>query len=133
MVELHFPEDLRYAETHEWVRLEPDGTATLGITDYAQDQLGDVVYLELPEAGYEVEDPEVPFGTIESVKAVEDLFCPVRGTVLAVNTELLEHPEWVNEDPYGRGWILKIRLADPQEVERLLTAEQYRTHVHSGA
>jgi len=132
MAELHYPEDLRYSKTHEWLRLEPNGTVTLGITDYAQDQLGDVVYLSLPSVGDVIEDPSVPFGTIESVKAVEDLYCPLRGEVVEVNSELLDHPEWVNEDPYGAGWMLRLRPEDPKEMETLLTAWEYREYLAAG-
>ena len=104
------PEDLRYTREHEWVRVE-DGVGTVGITDYAQDQLGDIVYVKLPPVGTVVRQME-PFGEIESVKAVSDLFSPVSGEVVEVNAELEERPELVNLDPYGQGWMLRVRLAE---------------------
>ncbi len=121
------PEDLRYTREHEWVRVE-DGVGTVGITDYAQDQLGDIVYVKLPPVGTVVRQME-PFGEIESVKAVSDLFSPVSGEVVEVNAELEERPELVNLDPYGQGWMLRVRLADPSELERLMTAAEYDAYV----
>lgn len=119
------PEELRYSREHEWLRLEDEQTGVMGITDYAQQMLGDVVFLSLPEVGTQVRFME-KCGEIESPKAVSDLYSPVSGEVVAVNTELLEHPEWVNQDPYQRGWMLRIALSDSSEVDRLLSAEQYR-------
>lgn len=121
------PKDLRYTKEHEWVRVE-DGTGTVGITDYAQDQLGDIVYVKLPEIGTTVRQME-PFGEIESVKAVSDLYSPVSGEVVEVNAELEERPELVNLDPYGRGWMIRVRLSDPSELERLMTADEYDAYV----
>jgi glycine cleavage system H protein len=117
-----YPSDLKYTKEHEWVRLD-DGVAQVGITEYAQKQLGDVVYLELPDVGRTVRKGEV-FGTIESVKAVSELFSPVGGEVVEVNTGLAERPEAVNADPHA-SWMVKIRLADAAEQDDLLDAGQY--------
>ncbi len=121
------PEELRYSKEHEWVLLEGD-RATLGITDFAQDELTDVVYVELPEVGREVE-PNEELGALESVKAVSELYAPVGGTVLEVNADLESSPELVNADPYGKGWIAVLRLRDPSQVEGLLDAAAYRAHI----
>lgn len=117
------PSDLRYSKEHEWVRVE-DGVGTIGITDYAQDQLGDIVYLDLPGEGAAIKQFE-KLGEIESVKAVSDLFVPVSGEVAEINQEAVDSPELVNQDPYGRGWLLKVRLSDESEVEGLLSAQEY--------
>lgn len=121
---MNVPADLRYSKEHEWVRVE-DGVGVVGITDYAQDQLGDIVYLDLPEAGATVAQ-YAKMGEIESVKAVSDLFSPVSGEVVEVNAEATDSPELVNSEPYGRGWLIKVRLSDPNEVDALLTAEAYQ-------
>ncbi len=121
------PPDLRYTKEHEWVRLE-DGTGTVGITDYAQDQLGDVVYVELPPPGKQLTQLAV-FGEIESVKAVSELYSPVSGEVIEANSALADKPELINESPYSEGWIMKVRLADDGEIEKLLTAEQYSDYI----
>jgi glycine cleavage system H protein len=121
---MNTPEELLYSKTHEWVKVE-GGVATLGITDFAQEELGEVVYIELPEEGDTV-GPEAPFGVIESIKAVSDLTSGVAGTVLEVNVRLHEEPEHVNQDPYGEGWMLKVRLSDPGEAELLMNAAEYR-------
>ncbi len=118
-----FPDDLRYTESDEWVRVE-GGEAVSGISAFASEQLGDVVYLQLPEVGKRYGRTEV-FGEIESVKAVSDLFCPLSGEVIAVNEELDATPGLVNEEPYGRGWIARIRLENPAEAESLLEAAAY--------
>ncbi len=120
--------DLRYTEEHEWARLEDDGTVTVGVTDYAQDQLGDVVFVDLPEAGQEV-GTEEPLGAVESVKTVSDLFAPVAGTVLEVNETLMDRPELVNEDPYEEGWLLVMEPTDPAAWESLLSPADYEVHV----
>lgn len=120
---MNHPDDLRYARTHEWVRAEGD-TATIGITDFAQNELGDVVYLELPEVGRALQQNDV-FGTVESVKAVSDLYAPVSGEVLEVNDELPDCPEEINQDPYVRGWMIIVKMDDPTELNELLTAKQY--------
>ena len=123
------PENLRYTKEHEWVRLEDDGkTATIGITDFAQGELGDIVFVELEPVGTELGADDV-FGTVEAVKTVSELYMPVAGTIAAHNDALEAAPETVNEDPYGDGWMLQIELADPAELENLLTAAQYSEHV----
>jgi len=122
-----FPSDLRYTKEHEWVRVEGD-TGTIGITDYAQDQLGDVVYLDLPAAGASVSQHE-KMGEIESVKAVSDLYSPVSGEITEVNQEAVDSPELVNNDAYGRGWMIKVRLANPSDVDALMPADEYEAFV----
>ena len=123
----HYPEDLKYSKEHEWVRREGD-EAVIGITWFAQDQLGDVVYVELPEAGREYQAGDI-FGTIESVKTVSDLYMPVTCKVLEVHEDLNDEPELVNQEPYGQGWMLRVKLSDPAELDQLLTAEEYRQAV----
>ncbi|RMD80357.1 MAG: glycine cleavage system protein GcvH [Gammaproteobacteria bacterium] len=118
------PEELRYTRTHEWVRQEEDGSLTVGITDHAQALLGDLVYVELPEPGREVEAGEA-CAVVESVKAASDVYAPVSGEVSEVNEELADAPERVNEDPYGAGWMFRLRPADPAELEGLLDAAAY--------
>jgi len=125
------PADRRYTKEHEWVKVEGD-TGTVGITDYAQDQLGDVVFVDLPPPGTRVSYLE-KFGEIESVKAVSELFSPVTGEVIETNQALADSPQLVNESPYDEGWMLKVRLEDPSELERLLTAEQYEAYLAGGA
>jgi glycine cleavage system H protein len=127
VAELHFPAELKYCETHEWLRVEGN-RATVGITDYAQSELGDVVYVELPDAGKEIE-PEVPFGTIESVKAVADLFCPLNCKVVEVNNAVIDSPDIVNQSPYGDGWMIVVEVADPSQFDALLDAETYQQHI----
>ncbi len=117
------PEDLHYSKDHEWVRVEGD-SAIIGITDYAQDSLGDVVYVELPKAGEEFSANE-SFGSVESVKAVSEVFTPVSGAVIKVNDTLNDAPEKVNTDPYGNGWMIQVRMASTGEVDSLLTAAEY--------
>lgn len=117
------PTDLRYSKDHEWVRLDGDG-ATIGITEYAAAQLGDVVFVELPDPGSTL-DQFGTFGVVESVKAVSDLFAPVAGEVVEVNGELAGRPELVNEEPYGAGWMLRLRIADAAQLEQLLDAPAY--------
>jgi glycine cleavage system H protein len=124
MASLHHPPELRYSKTDEWVRVEGE-RATIGITDYAQDQLGDVVYVEIPLAPGEHIVRDQKFGDIESVKATSELVAPISGEVLEINEALKDHPELVNDQPYGDGWMLVVRLSDPAEVEALMTAEQY--------
>jgi glycine cleavage system H protein len=121
---VNIPVELKYTKEHEWVRLE--GTvAIIGITDYAQSELGDIVFVELPSVGDEVKQME-PFGTIEAVKAVSDLFSPVSGKVIEVNTTLEDDPMVVNRDPYGEGWMIKVELSDTAQVEELLDSAAYR-------
>lgn len=127
------PEDLLYSREHEWLRLEADGEATVGITEHAQNELGDIVYVELPEEGASFEAGEA-MGSVESVKAVSELFCPAGGEVLARNEALENAPERVNESPYGDGWLVRLRLADPESAaEGLLTAAAYDEFVASEA
>ncbi len=121
------PEDLRYTSTHEWLRVDDD-LATIGITDHAQEELGDIVYLELPEVGSTVTAGHV-FGSVESVKTVSDLTAPVSGEVLEVNEELTDSPDLVNEESYGGGWMIIVKMEIPSEVEELLTPEQYEKFV----
>lgn len=118
------PEELRYAATHEWARLEEDGTVTVGITDHAQDALGDVVFVELPELDLEVQ-AGAEAGVVESVKAASDIYAPVSGRVIAINEALEEAPETINEDPYGAGWFFKLQPSDTAELDELLDAEGY--------
>ncbi|MFN3595930.1 MAG: glycine cleavage system protein GcvH [Rubricoccaceae bacterium] len=120
-----FPDDLRYTKEHEWIRLEADGTATIGITAYAQQELGDIVFVELEAPGTEVE-ADGTFGTVEAVKTVSELFAPVTGTVEAVNDALDGAPETVNQDPYGAGWMIRLRPANPADIDALLSADEYR-------
>lgn len=121
---MNVPNDLKYTEEHEWVAVEGD-IATVGITDYAQGELGDLVFIELPEVGAEVTMSE-SFGTIEAVKAVSDLFAPVSGFVTEVNEFLAEDPETVNKDPYGDGWMIKVKMSDADELAGLLDADAYK-------
>ena len=124
---MSIPDDLQYTRSHEWVRAE-DGTATIGITDHAQEELGDVVFVELPEEGAPIEAGD-SFGTVESVKAVSDLYSPVSGEVVEVNSSLEDAPEKINDDPYGEGWIVKLRtseeadLLSPEEYEKVVEEE----------
>jgi glycine cleavage system H protein len=122
--------DLRYTKDHEWVRLT-DGTGRIGITDHAQQQLGDVVFVELPKVGDAVTSGG-RFGTVESVKAVSELFSPVTGKVTAVNDELQKKPESVNADPYGSAWMIEVQVKDPAEVAALMSGEEYDAFVKSG-
>lgn len=127
---MNVPDDLKYADTHEWARLEDDGTVTLGISDFAQDQLGDVVFIGLPAVGATVTAGE-PFGEIESTKSVSDLYAPVTGEVASVNGALGDAPERVNADPYGEGWMIVIRAADVSSLDRLMDAAAYRAFVET--
>ena len=120
----NLPQDLSYLPSHEWVRNEGDGTVTIGVTDFAQEQLGDVVFVELPEVGTQLSTEE-EFGVIESVKAASDLYAPVSGEVVEINEQLEDDPERVNSDPYGDAWLLKIKLSDTDELNHLLDADAY--------
>jgi glycine cleavage system H protein len=124
---MEFPEDLKFSKEHEWVLVE-GSVATVGITDYAQDQLGDIVFVELPAVGDKV-SKEDAFGVVESVKAVSDIYAPVSGKVVEVNDDLPENPEMLNEDPYGDGWIIKIEMNDPDELQDLMSAAEYEEYV----
>ena len=121
---LEYKDDVKYTKEHEWVKLEGE-VATVGITDYAQRQLGDVVFIELPEAGAQVEQMK-PFGVIEAVKAVSDLFSPVTGEVTEVNSALQSESNLINSDPYGQGWIIKVKVTETKELETLLSPDDYR-------
>jgi glycine cleavage system H protein len=125
---MEYPEELRYTGEHEWVSAEEGGRARVGITDYAQDALGDVVYVDLPEEGTEVTAGE-PLGEVESTKSVSDVYSPVTGRVVERNGVLSESPELVNRDPYGEGWMVVVELADPSQVEGLMDAAAYRQMV----
>lgn len=125
------PEDRHYTQSHEWVRIDGD-IGTIGITDHAQKELGEIVYLELPEAGH-VFNADEEFGTIESVKAVSELFSPISGEVLEVNKAAVAEPGIVNDDPFGDGWLVRIKLSTDEEVRKLMSAEQYAEYVKSEA
>ncbi len=129
MADYEIPGNLRYSKEDEWARTD-NGRVTVGITDYAQGQLGDIVFVELPEVGRTVEKGE-PFGVIESVKAVSDLYAPISGEIVEVNTDLSERPEVVNEDCYGDGWMIAIAPEDEAEIAALFDADGYREHVRS--
>lgn len=118
------PSDLKYADSHEWVRLEEDNIATVGITDHAQQLLGDLVFVELPEKGSVVSQGQEA-GVVESVKAASDVYAPVSGKIIAVNDSLVDSPELVNSDPYGDGWLYRIILADESELDRMMNADRY--------
>ena len=124
---MSFPEDLRYTAEHEWARLE-DGVVTVGITSYATDQLGDVVFVELPEVGRTLEAMK-PFGVVEAVKTVSDLFAPLAGEVVAVNDALSDNPALVNQEPFGGGWMIRIRPADAGAFVKLMSSDDYSRHV----
>ncbi|MHB2148382.1 glycine cleavage system protein GcvH [Calditrichota bacterium LG25] len=124
---MNVPENLKYTEDHEWAKIEGD-VAIIGITDYAQGELGDVVFVELPETGDTVSKGDT-FGTIEAVKAVADLFAPLSGEIIEVNEKLGAEPETINKDPYGEGWMVKIKLSDPGEVNDLMDAETYKEKI----
>ncbi|WP_342088921.1 glycine cleavage system protein GcvH [Dyadobacter sp. OTU695] len=124
---MNFPSELKYTEDHEWIRIEGD-TAVIGITEHAQNELGDIVYVDINTVGEALGKGDV-FGSVEAVKTVSDLFIPVAGTVLEVNEELDGEPELVNTDPYGRGWMVKISLANPGDEDGLLSAEQYQEFI----
>lgn len=124
---MSFPEELKYTKDHEWIRVEGE-TAYVGITDFAQGELGDIVYIDIPSTGKNVAQDEV-FGTVEAVKTVSDLFMPLSGEVLELNTKLDANPELVNQDPYGEGWMVKINIADAAEADRLLSAQAYKEQI----
>ncbi len=123
------PRDLRYTKSHEWVRVDGD-VATLGITDYAQGELGDITYLELPEVGGEIVSGE-PYGVVESVKAASDVYAPVDGEIIEINSAAVDKPETVNSSPYDKAWLVKVRLSDPSEVNALMSPEEYDAFVES--
>ena len=121
---MNIPSDLKYSKDHEWIRVN-GSEAVIGITDFAQSQLGDVVFVEIETLGENLDKEEV-FGTVEAVKTVSDLFMPVSGEITAVNEKLADTPEVINKDPYGEGWMIKIKLSDPAQLNDLLTADQYK-------
>lgn len=118
------PSDLKYTKEHEWLKDNGDGTATIGITEFAQGELGDIVFVELEEPGFEFSKDDV-FGTVEAVKTVSELFAPVDGEVVEINEELEDNPEIVNDDPFGDGWMIKIKLTDSSQLDSLLSADEY--------
>lgn len=120
---MNIPNDLKYTKDHEWVKIDGD-TATIGVTDFAQDELGDIVYIEVETLDEELEKNEV-FGTVEAVKTVSDLYLPISGTIVEFNESLEDEPEKVNTDPYGEGWMVKVKMNDADEVEELMSAEEY--------
>ncbi len=124
----HLPNDLKYLSSHEWLRIEGDGTAYVGITDHAQAAMGDLVYVECPEVGTELEGGDEA-GVVESVKAASDIYCPIQGEVVAINERLEDTPELVNEDPYGDGWMFQIKFANADDAEEMLSAEQYQEQI----
>lgn len=124
---MEFPKGLKYSKEHEWVLVEDEDGAVIGISDFAQNELGEVVFVEAPELGEKI-SREDPFGAVESVKAVSDLYAPVSGAVTEVNDALPDTPELINEDPYGEGWIIKVAMSDPGELDDLMTAEEYAAY-----
>ncbi len=120
---MNIPQSLKYTKEHEWVREDGD-TVTVGITDHAQGELGDIIFVEFPEIGQKIERDE-PFGTIEAVKTVADLFAPISGTVIEINETLDDSPESVNNDPYGDGWMVKVSVSEPGELDNLMSKDQY--------
>lgn len=129
-IKMTTPKELRYSEEHEWVKVE-GGNARIGITHFAQSELGDIVFVELPEVGTELKADE-PFGSVESVKTVSELYAPVSGKVVEVNEELSDSPEYVNESPYDKAWMIVIEPSDSSEIEQLMTAEQYEEMTNEG-
>jgi len=121
------PGDLKYTKSHEWAKINGD-TISIGLTDYAQESLGDIVHIELPEEGQELSTDDV-FGEVESVKAVSDLYAPISGKVSEVNAALIDSPEAVNDDPYGEAWLIKLKVGDSSEVDKLMDAEKYKAYV----
>ena len=126
-----YPEDYLYSKDHEWISVQ-ENVGTIGITDYAQHELGDVVYVELPEVGDTFESSE-PFGSVESVKAVSEVFCPIGGEIIEVNKKLEETPELINQSPHQQAWMIKIRLSDPDELKELLSSEEYEEYLQEQA
>ena len=124
---MNIPKELKYTEEHEWIRIDGN-TATIGITDFAQGELGDIVYIDIDSIGNDLDDNEI-FGTVEAVKTVSDLFMPIKGKVLEINSDIESTPEIVNEDPYGKGWIIKIEIHEDQDNSNLLSDEEYRNMI----
>jgi glycine cleavage system H protein len=126
-----YPEDYLYSKDHEWISVQ-ENIGTIGITDYAQHELGDVVYVDLPEVGDTFESNE-PFGSVESVKAVSEVFCPIAGEVIEVNAKLEETPESINQSPHQQAWMIKVRISNPEELKELLSAEEYEEYLQEQA
>lgn len=122
---MSLPEDLKYTREHEWIKIHDDGTATVGITDFAQGELGDIVFVELEEEGFEFSKDE-SFGTVEAVKTVSELFAPADGEIIEINEQLEDEPELVNDDPYGDGWMIKMKITDAAQLDDLLSADAYK-------
>jgi glycine cleavage system H protein len=122
-----YPQEFLYTKEHEWIRVDEE-IGTIGITDYAQKELGDIVYVELPKPGEHVAANE-SFGTVESVKAVSEIYCPVSGEVAAVNAKLQNNPEMLNTDPHGEAWLIQVRVSDRREIEKLMTADEYEAYI----
>ena len=124
---MNIPKELKYTEEHEWIRIDGN-TAIIGITDFAQGELGDIVYIDIDSIGNDLDSNEI-FGTVEAVKTVSDLFMPIKGKVLEINSDIESTPEIVNEDPYGKGWIIKIEIPEEQDISNLLSDEEYRNMI----
>ena len=124
---MDIPEDYKFTKSHEWAKVE-DNVVTIGLSDYAQEQLGDIVYIELPESGRELQKEEV-FGMVESVKAVSDIYCPVSGEVVEVNDAMIDSPEVINDDPFVEAWLIKVRIDNPDELNTLMDAKEYQIYV----
>ena len=124
---MNFPEDLKFSKEHEWVRVSGN-IATIGISDYAQDQLGEIVFVELPDEGEEFEKDDA-FGVVESVKSVNDIYAPLTGRIVEVNDPVVDSPEIVNEDPYAEGWLVRIEISDPKELGELMSAKDYEAYI----
>ncbi len=122
---MSYPDDLKYTKEHEWIRDNGDGTATIGVTDFAQSELGDIVFVEIEPEGFEFEQDDV-FGTVEAVKTVSELFAPVAGEIVEINEKLEMEPELVNDDPYGEGWMVKISVSDPSQFDDLMSSDEYK-------
>jgi len=125
---MNFPSDLRYTKEHEWIKLESGNIAVVGITDFAQSELGDIVFVEIETQGQQLEANAI-FGTVEAVKTVSDLFLPVSGTIIEVNAALANNPELLNSDPYGEGWLVKVEVTDTDEIDTLLDAATYESNI----
>jgi glycine cleavage system H protein len=121
---MSIPKELKYTKEHEWIRDNGDGTATVGITDFAQGELGDIVFVELEDVGFEF-DKDESFGTVEAVKTVSELFAPISGEITEINEKLEDEPELVNDDPYGDGWMIKLKIGDESEMDELMSPEDY--------
>ncbi|MEM1326362.1 MAG: glycine cleavage system protein GcvH [Bacteroidota bacterium] len=127
---MNFPNDLKYTKDHEWVRVADDGTAYIGITDFAQSELGELVYIDVDTVGDTIDEGD-EFGAVEAVKTTSDLFMPASGEILEFNEELEDAPELINEDPYGKGWIVKVKLTEPDQVGALLDADAYQEEINA--